>query len=561
MRRNWKISVAIICITAALVTGCGGNQNSSINSANDSTVVTESEESTTDTTEPTISTSSTVVVDKEFTANDLEVGYEESTATKVKLNDKNIEVSGDGASAKEGVLTIHDKGTYVITGTLKEGQIIVDAEDSDKVQIVLNGVTITCSFNAPVYVKNADKVFLTLHSNTENTLIDGTEYTQIDDNKVDGVIFSTADLTINGEGTLTINGNYKHGIASKDDLVIAGGTFHITAVKDALNGKDCVKIKEGIFYLTVKDGNGIQSKNDDDTTKGYVYIGGGVINIENSQEGIEGTAIVIDDGIINIIAQDDGLNASSGEATTEADSNSANITETPTDMDTSTDVNTDITVSSDATSSATNDTSAGKFGRGGFGAGGGEMENNANCYIAINGGTVTLDASGDGLDSNGSIYLSGGTTYVNGPTADNNAGMDYNGTAEITGGTIVVIGSAGMAQGFSDTSTQYSILNNFTSSITEGTEVKLTDKDGNTVVSYIPKKQYQSILVSSPDLIKDETYTLSCGDQSTELTLSSIVTSNGQQGGGFGGRGGKMNRDGQPPQGRIEQPSDDTTTS
>jgi hypothetical protein len=532
MRRNWKISVAIISITAALVTGCGGNLNSSINLANDSTVVTESEESTTNTTESTISTSSTVVVDKEFTANDLEVGYEESTATKVKLNEKNIEVSGDGASAKEGVLTIHDKGTYVITGTLKEGQIIVDAEDSDKVQIVLNGVAITCSFNAPIYVKNADKVFLTLHSNTENTLIDGTEYTQNDDNKVDGVIFSTADLTINGEGTLTIKGNYKHGIVSKDDLVITGGTYHITAVKDALNGKDSVKIKDGNFYLTVKDGNGIQSKNSDDSTKGYVYICGGEINIENCQEGIEGTAIVIDDGIINITAQDDGLNASSGDATTETDSNSA-----------------------------TNDTTAGKFGRGGFGGVGGEMENNTNCYIAINGGTVTLDASGDGLDSNGSIYLSGGSTYVNGPTADNNAGMDYNGTAEITGGTIVVIGSAGMAQGFSDTSTQYSLLNNFTTSITEGTEVKLTDKDGKTVVSYIPKKQYQSVLVSSPDLIKDETYTLTCGDQSTELTLSSIVTSNGQQGGGFGGRGGKMNRDGQPPQGRIEQPSDDTTTS
>ena len=102
--------------------------------------------------------------------------------------------------------------------------------------------------------------------------------------------------------------------------------YHITAVKDALNGKDCVKIKEGTFYLTVTDGNGIQSKNGDDTTKGFVYICGGDINIENCQEGIEGTAIVIDDGVINITAQDDGINASSGDSTTD----SASISDTAT---------------------------------------------------------------------------------------------------------------------------------------------------------------------------------------------------------------------------------------
>ena len=565
MKNSLKHYVSIITITAILLTGCGSRQENQTESETIGTV--EASE-----TVATTTTTSQVIVDTEFTANDLDVGYEDSTATHITFDGSNIEVSGDSATYKDGIVTISDEGTYVITGALEDGQIVVDAKDTDKVQLVLNGVSITCSDYAPIYIKNADKTFITLVENTVNTLTDGSAYVQTDDNTVDGVIFSTTDLTINGDGTLNINGNFKHGIASKDDLVITGGTFNITAVKDALNGKDCVKIKDGTFILSATTGNGIQSKNGDDTTKGYVYIGGGDITVIKCMEGIEGTAIIIEDGKVNVTAEDDGINASSG-ASNEAETLATEVE--PIKMPNET--------TSEATNKATNETPnearQGGFD-GGFGGGGNAFEVDTNCYISITGGTIIVDALGDGIDSNGNLYISGGTTYVSGPTNSGNGALDYNGTAEISGGTVVVAGSTGMAQGFSETSSQYSLLYNLTTESEAGTEIKLTDKDGNVVASFTPNKQFQSVVISTKDLTKDETYTLTCGEQKAEIVLSSVVTSNGQQGmggQGMGGQGmdgqgmdgqgmdgqgtkGQGGRGGQPGKNGMVKPGEDNTT-
>jgi hypothetical protein len=503
---------------AMLLTGCTTSQENQTKSNTSGTTTAQTE---------TIATSSSVVVDKEFTANDLDVGYEDSTSTHITLEGSDIVVSGDGATARDGVVTISSKGTYVIAGTLQNGQIIVDAGDADKVQLVLNGISVTCSDNAPIYIKNADKTFITLGDGTINNLIDGKEYVQSDDNNVDGVIYSKSDLTINGDGTLNITGNYKHGIASKDDLVITGGTYNITAVKDAINGKDSVKIKDGTFILSATLGNGIQSKNGDDTTKGFVYIYGGTITITKCMEGIEGTAIIIEGGTIDIIAEDDGLNATSGTSDTTEVTTMDTVAETlPEALPVAT---------TDADSSATTEETTDQAGfiapgKGEFGGGGGMFEVDTNAYISITGGMVTIDALGDGIDSNGTLYISGGNIYVSGPTNSGNGGLDYNGTAEITGGIIIVAGSSGMAQGFSDTSRQYSLLYNFTTTVEAGMEVKLTDQEGKVVANYTPNKLYQSVVISTPELTKDETYTLTAGSQTADITLSSIVTSNGQQG-------------------------------
>lgn len=500
MRKAWKRYMVIITITAMLFTGCRKDQSSQTN------ITTDLISNTANLVGTTLSTTSEVIVDKEFTAKDLEVGYEEITATHITLSESDIEVNGEGATEKGNILTISKEGVYVITGSLVDGQIVVEAGDTDKIQIVLNGVNITCLNNAPIYIKSADKVFITLKEGTENNLKDNSEYVQVDDNTVDGVIFSKADLTLNGSGTLNIIGNYKHGIVSKDDIVITGGIYNITAVKDALNGKDAVKIKDGTFTLNVTQGNGIQSKNGDDGTKGYVYITGGEINILNCQEGIEGTVIVIEGGTIYITAQDDGLNVASSDSTSE--------------------------VEDFAFDSANDFVPSGKGGGNQFVAGGpgGEFENNTDCYILISGGTIIIDAGGDGIDSNGSLYISGGTIYVSGSANSADGGLDYNGSGEITGGTVVVAGSSGMIQGFSDTSTQYSLLYNLSTASEAETEVILTDVDGKVVVSYIPNKQYQSVVISSPNLVKDATYTLTCGNQVSEIILSEIVTSNGLQG-------------------------------
>lgn len=512
-----------------------------------------------------VTTSSKIVVDKEFTANDLEVGYEDSTATHITLNGSGIKISGNGAASSGEVLTINQEGTYVIEGNLDNGQIVVDAGEKDKVKLILNGVSVTCADNAPIYIKSADKVFIILAEGTENTLTDGSAYVQKDENNVDGVIFSKADLTINGKGTLNITANYKHGIVSKDDLVFAGGTYNIKAAKNAIDGKDCVKIKDGTFQIT-STGKGITSKNEDDETKGYVYISGGSITITDCSEGIEGTAIVVEGGTIDITSRDDGFNSASasssttGAASTEtlsaehtsADITSADITSADTALTGITLTSTASTSESsdDAASSATMNDNRGqdRMGPGNFGGGGGEFENNTNCYITISGGSISINASGDGIDSNGSLYISGGDIYVSGPTESMNGGLDYNGTAEITGGTIVVAGSVGMAQGFSDTSTQYSLLYNFTDTCAAGTDITLTDKDGNVIASYTPDKLYQSVVISTPKLASGETYKLTCGDQTADITLDSIVTSNGQQGMGFPGMGGQR-QGGMPWQG------------
>ncbi len=558
MSKRLKIYTSVLTIAVLLFNGCGVKADNQTEPAADSTGSTASVSETGDT------SSSQVVVDTEFTARDLEVGYEESTATNITLNGSSIEVSGDGAAAEDGVLTISQEGTYVISGTLNDGQILVDAGDSDKVHIIFNGITISCSQNAPVYIKNADKVFITLKEGTKNTLTDGAEYVQTDDNNVDGAIFSKADLTINGEGALNVTGNYKHGIASKDDLVITGGILNITAVKDALNGKDCVKIKDGTLNLTAS-GDGIQSKNDDDATKGYVYIAGGDITVLESDEGIEGTVILIEDGTVNITAEDDGMNAASDSSSGTVDDATVNTesgnptankeanqgAKRPARKTTKTTDTTEITTDTTEDTADTSDENTapadgdfgggfggGDFGGGDFGGGGGAFEEDTNCYISIKGGLITVNAGGDGIDSNGSLYVSGGSTYVSGPTARDNGALDYAGAAEITGGTFIAAGSSGMAQAFSDTSTQYSLLYNFTTAIKAGTEIKLTDEGGNVIASYTPDKEYQSVVISAPDLTKGNTYTLTCGDQTADITLTSVVTSNGQQGGGPGGPGG-----------------------
>lgn len=564
--RKLNYFLSALTITAMIATGCsvqsGGTESTTdivteaagTESSGTSSGENSSEEVTSLLT--SLNTTSEVVIDTEFTARDLEVGYEESTAVFITLKDNAVEIVGDGAAVSDNIVTISREGTYVLSGMLSDGQIVVDVSDTEKVQLVLDSVAINSSASAPLYIKSADKVFITLKEGSENTLTDGTEYVQTDDNNVDGVIFSKADVTFNGSGTLNITGSYKHGIVSKDDIVITGGTYNITAVKDAINGKDAVKIKDGIFNLSADTGNGIQSKNGDNTTKGYVYIAGGKITVTKCKEGMEGTVIIIEDGTIDITATDDGMNAASGSSdeTTEEDTTTDSTNNLGQEgsngenaLDGSKSGEIPAPPSGEANGEGSNESAPaggapdgtapgngggprqnpGNFG-GGFG--GGMDEADTNCYILIAGGTITIDASGDGIDSNGNLYITGGTLYIYGPTSNGDGALDYNGTADVSGGTVLVAGSSGMAQGFSDTSTQYSLLYNLTSVSTAGTEVTLADADGAVVASFAPVKDYQSIVISTPELTKDFTYTLTSGEQTAEITLTSVVTSNGQQG-------------------------------
>lgn len=503
-------------------------------------------------------------VDINFTDRDKSSEYDESSAVKITLNGSGAVVSGSGVNISGSTVTITSAGTYIISGSLSDGQIVIAASDSDKVQLVLNNAEINCNTSAAVYVKSADKVFVTLPAGTTNSLGGGTEYVQTDDNTVDGVIFSKSDLTLNGTGTLKIDADYRHGIVTKDTLCITGGTYVIDAVKTCLAGKDGIKILDGSFTLTAGS-KGLNSGNDDDAKEGSIYIAGGTftikseddsihadgsciiaggtytiaagddgihanydtiitdgsITITDSYEGIEGRRITVSGGTINLTASDDGINAATGGSSDEQRMPGGQQPQEmrmpggqkPSGMDM------DNKGQAPASRSASDD----------------------DVYIKITGGTITVNAGGDGIDSNGNLYITGGTVYVAGPTSNGDGALDYEEEASITGGTLIAAGSSGMAQGMGSNSTQCSMLVNLSETIAAGSVISLKDSSGNVLISWTSPKQFSSVVISTAELAQGSTYTLVTGDTQTEVTLSSVATTSGSAGfgGGFGGAGGR----------------------
>lgn len=521
MKYNKKfVSITMaIALTAVLLAGCSSNSSSTSASASTSASTTASE---------------TGGDSEMFTDRDKEIGYSESESTTIALSGSSATVSGEGATVSGGTVTITAEGTYILSGTLT-GQIVVAADDAAKVQIVLNGVTITNAGSAAIYVKSADKVFITTASGSENTVTATGELTATDGTtKIDAAIFSKSDLTLNGAGTLTVNAENGNGVVSKDDLAVTCGTYNITSADHALNGKDSVRIADGTFNLTTTNGGDtIHASNDEDTAKGFVYIEGGsfklssdddgihasgalticggTIDITQSYEGIEGKNIVVSGGTISLVSSDDGFNASAGTS-----SNSQQ-----------------------------------------GGMGGGMQQGDSSISLTISGGTITVDAGGDGLDSNGNLTITGGTTTVYGPTDNGNGALDSGEgcTISITGGTLMAAGSSGMAESFDTSSTQGSILYTLTDTQTAGTQVTLKDSSGNVLAQFTPAKTFNAVNLSAAGITSSGTYTLTVGSQSYTVTMSSISYSN--KTGGMGG--GKMG--GQMPGGQMPQHGQQSTTN
>ena len=292
-----KKLLALFCATALSMTavaGCTGTKSSTGNVVSSETEVNAKE---------TVAQSETGTFSSAdmFTERDLAGTYEESGAVYVTLSDDGITGETDGVAINGQTVTITAEGTYIFSGTLSEGQIVVDA-DKAKVQIVFDNVDITCASSAAVYVKSAEKVFVTLAEGAQNTLRNTDEYVAIDDNNIDAVIFAKSDLTLNGTGSLTIVSAEGHGIVSKDDLKITGGTYDITAAGHALSGKDSVRIADGTFILTAEK-DGIHAENADDEEKGYIYIADGDFTITSDGDGMDASNIVqIEDGTFDITA-------------------------------------------------------------------------------------------------------------------------------------------------------------------------------------------------------------------------------------------------------------------
>lgn len=531
--------------------------------------------------------------DEMFTDRDKETGYDESTSTLITLDKTSAQCEDSSVIIDGSTVTISEEGTYILTGILDNGQIIIDTKDTTKVQLVLNNVSINSDTSAAIYVRQADKVFITLAPDSTNTLSNTSEFIAIDDNNIDAVIFSKDDLTFNGSGTLTVQAAFGHGIVSKDDLVITGGTYVIDAASHGLSGKDSIRILDGT--LTVTSGkDGAHAENADDTSLGFIYIAGGSFTINAQTDGFDaGNILQIDGGVFNITSgggsdaaltsQDisaKGLKAAAGlliyngtftiDAFDDAlHSNDSIVIENGTfqlatgddgmHADAALIINDgtiNISKSYEGLEGLTIDINGGTItltaSDDGLNAAGGSDQSNANgrmgadmfavtedAYIRITGGVITIDASGDGIDSNGHLYITGGETYVNGPTSGADGALDYDGTATISGGILVAAGSSGMAQNLSSAENQGAILVNTTQYQTAGSTITLSDADGNTLLTFSPKKQYNSVVISCPGIKEGETYELTMGSETTSVTMESLIYGTGGMGGGM--RGGMDN--------------------
>ena len=636
---------------------------------------TNSAEDSEEKTKTTVATASEINVSEMFTDSDKEVGYDEENSSKIELNKTTVTSNSNDVSIDGTTVTIKNEGTYIVSGELENGKIIVDSEKTDKLQIVLNGANISCKGSAPIYVKQADKVFLTLANDTTNTLTSTGEYETSEDN-VDAAIFSKDDLTLNGTGTLTVKSESGHGIVSKDDLVVTSGTYNINAASHGLSANDSIRIADGKFSIT-SGKDGLHSENTDDTKLGYIYVADGEFNITAGYDALDASsAIQADGGTFDVTTGGGSAKAASkrggapegekpsgerpkmpsrdGEKTTgepptdmkngekptgnppsgrengeppakpdvessqqNSTSESGNTTKentsnksenTNTTENTSTEESTnsmkglkaetnlvlnggiynidscDDSIHSNKVVTITNGTYSIKSGddavhaeettkitngninvtksyegiegldielKGGKitivadddginAAGGnddsgtvepfenkGGMNEATNGSITISGGTIDINASGDGIDANGNLTVTGGTTYVSGSENGGNSALDYSGDTKITGGTFVAVGMSEMSQNFGDESTQGVIMINKDDTQEKDTKIILKDSSGEELVSYTSKKSFNSVLVSCKGIEKDGSYTLSIGDEDSAVQMSSLVYSEG----------------------------------
>lgn len=377
----------LIAVAALLLCGCkdvvvGGNPGTNDTSSSQNT----ENSSSTNTADVSFAQTDADM----FTDRDGRTEYNETGSVYIKFNGSSIECSSSAVKISGTTVTITDEGTYILSGTLDDGMVIVDAEETDKPQLVFDGVTINCSTSAPIYILESDKVFITLADNSENVLSSGDEFIAIDDNNIDAAVFSKQDLTFNGNGTLTVSSPAGHGIVSKDDLVFTGGTYNITSASHGLDANDSVRISDTV--ITVDSGkDGIHAENNDDASLGFIYISSGTFNIESEGDGISaGSYIQIVSGTFDILSGGGSVNASKQTSDGWGDYGGGGGGGMRPGGRSGT--------STTATASSEESTSI----KGLKAAGG----------MLIEGGTFNIDSADDSIHSNTSVTVNGGTFYI-----------------------------------------------------------------------------------------------------------------------------------------------------
>jgi hypothetical protein len=515
--------------------------------------------------------------------------WDTSTVVQVTLSGTTITVDPAVATISGSKLTITEAGTYNITGTLTNGQIIVNSQQESSVRLILNGVNITCANNSPLYILDSKKTIIDLAAGTSNYLTDGATYSTTDEPKAS--LFSNSDLTIFGSGSLIVTGKYKDGISTDDGLLIKSGTIYVTSADDGIRGKDYVIIKSGKITV-ISAGDGIKSSNTEEPLLGYISIDSALVNITAktgdginaqtnltiadgsftitcgggagtiatggsgpggtsatgytgtiSEKGIKATnSIIIAKGTFIINSADDAIHSKSGSATinggtftlsTEDDGihAPAGITISGGNVNITKCYegieSSLITVNSgDVTVASVDDAFNATMGS--------AVENNDGSWLYIKGGNVTINASsGDGLDSNGSAAISGGTVVVQGPSSQPEVGFDINGSFNVSGGLVIGSGpnSGNMIEGISTTSTQYGIKATISSNLSASTLFHIQDASGNELVTYKPIRSCYYIVYSSPLLQNGGNYSIYTGGSSTGTLTNGIYVGGTYSGG------------------------------
>lgn len=583
--------ILVLALLVGIFTGCG-DRTSGVSTGNAENTTASGSDSGADAEKVDFSTEDGEM----FTDRDLAGTYE----------------NGQTITLGSGNVTIDSEGVYILTGTLEDGMIIVNAGEKDKIQLVLDGVDIYSSTGAAICCLEADKLFITLAPGSENTLAVGDTVQTVGDHEMNGAIYSRCDLTMNGEGSLTVTAPAGHGVTCKDDLAITGGSYTINSANQGLDANDSVRICGGSFAISAgKDG--IHAENADDASQGYVYISGGTFNVEAQGDGVSaGSWLQVEDGTFDLLCgggYENGSNQSSGSwgdmgggfgggmgggrprsgvtstTVTETESSSMkglkaaggilisggtfsidsaddaihsdasvtvnggtftiatgddgihaeeNLIITACTMDITTAYEGleaaylyvrggDITMvcSDDGLNAAGGADSSGTTGgRDGMFGGGMGMSSDYG-YIEISGGNLTIHACGDGLDSNGDLLISGGCTYVDNPRSGDVSVLDSENQPVITGGTYIGLGiSTTMAETFSSSKSTQGVIACTVGNQSAGTEFTIADSDGNVLISCTGSYTTVLMIVSCPEMVKGESYTVTAGSLSGTLEAS-----------------------------------------
>ncbi len=422
-----------------------------------------------------------------FSQNDLNSDWQSDSATQITFSGDSAKINGNGAYFANGNVHIIYAGKYILSGELSNGSIIVDADGDDKIWLMMNGVSLNCDDNAAIIVEQADNVYITLKSDTENTIKTGKEYSsEAKQSGIDGAIYSRDDLTINGSGKLSVTAEYSHGIVCNDDLKITGGNINVTSEKDAFHANDSVRIRKADVTLTAGD-DGITASNDDRSD--YIYVESGNVNITKCYEGLEANTVSVVGGNVSIVSSDDGVNA---ESLIEILGGTVRVEN--------------------------------KTGRDADGF-------DSNKDIVISGGNVFISVSQSGG--------SGALDY----------GSERGGTCKIDGGTVVACGGSMMLEEISSDSKQAFVIKSV--SVAADSKLTITDSQNNVLVSETIPADFNVLTFSSDMLSQNDKCTLAVNDTKTEITMNSEMDSAIQSGGrggmnpsgNFGG--GMQNNDNQ----------------